>query len=503
MKVCIVGAGISGLTSAKILRELGHDVVVFEKGSDIGGVWGASKRYPGLATQNTKDTYCLSDMPMPKSYPEWPAGVQVQAYLEAYAGKHNLHEAIHLDCEVIEMKRPAGSKRGWLIKTGDGNETKADHVVICNGIFSDGAIPDYDGTADFKAKGGKVLHTSQIGDLDQVKGKAVIVVGYGKSACDLAHAVSEPGGASQTTVVARRLIWKLPRRIRGLGYKWLLLTRFGEALFEYINPSSFIERFLHHNRVGRGMRNAIVGALGYVVKGQLRLETLGLLPEGAFDTIARSTISLSTEGFYDKVARKQIDVRKDVRITRVGTSDKSDKQQQQLGATLSDGSFVPGDIIACGTGFRQQTPAFLPEKDQATLIDEKSHWLLYRHIKPLYVEDLTFNGYNSSLFCPTSSESAALWIGAYLSKGDAMLPKLEEQVRATKEKLAWLDKRSMGKHASGTNLVPFSLHSIDDTLNDIGLNIGPFARLKQWLLPVDPTAYRHLPSRLKSKLSQA
>lgn len=56
-------------------------MTVFEKVPDVGGVWSASRLYPGISTQNGKDTYCLADFPMPKDYPEWPSGQQVQAYL--------------------------------------------------------------------------------------------------------------------------------------------------------------------------------------------------------------------------------------------------------------------------------------------------------------------------------------------------------------------------------------------------------------------------------------
>ena len=37
MKVCVIGAGISGLTVARALSAA-HEVVIFEKESDIGGI---------------------------------------------------------------------------------------------------------------------------------------------------------------------------------------------------------------------------------------------------------------------------------------------------------------------------------------------------------------------------------------------------------------------------------------------------------------------------------
>ena len=64
-KIAIVGAGFAGLASAKVLTEFGHDVHVFEKDSEVGGVWTTSRRYPGLGTQNVRSTYALSDYSYP------------------------------------------------------------------------------------------------------------------------------------------------------------------------------------------------------------------------------------------------------------------------------------------------------------------------------------------------------------------------------------------------------------------------------------------------------
>ena len=47
MRVGIVGAGVAGLTTAKVLCQAGHEVVVYDKAPDVGGVWSRTRRYPG------------------------------------------------------------------------------------------------------------------------------------------------------------------------------------------------------------------------------------------------------------------------------------------------------------------------------------------------------------------------------------------------------------------------------------------------------------------------
>lgn len=70
MRIAIIGAGFAGVSAGKVLTEFGHDVAIFEKAPDVGGVWSSTRRYPGLSTQNNKGSYSLIDFPFPKDYPE-------------------------------------------------------------------------------------------------------------------------------------------------------------------------------------------------------------------------------------------------------------------------------------------------------------------------------------------------------------------------------------------------------------------------------------------------
>ncbi|SPO27735.1 related to Dimethylaniline monooxygenase [N-oxide forming] 3 [Ustilago trichophora] len=496
MRVAVVGAGFAGISTAKYLTQYGHDVTVFEACDDVGGVWSKSRRYPGLATQNSKETYSLSDMDMPRHYPTWPAAQQVQDYLNAYTDKHDLRKLMRFSTRV---ERADPTEDGWEVttkhKSSSTTETAHfDHLVVATGTFSRGKIPDYKGVEEWKQAGGHICHSSDLGlDPKTIEGKDVIVVGYGKSSCDVANAVSAK--AKSTTLVARRLIWKLPRVIRGIPYQYLLLTRLGESLFEYITPSGFEKWF--NSGSGRFIRNGMLNSLQWVVTGQLKLAHLGLVPQGPFEEIARSTISLSTEGLYKNIEAGKVSVRRDAEIDHLT----KDPTTGSPVAILKDGSTLPCDLLVCATGFHQDVP-FLPAHVQKKFLDENDNFLLHKHILPIGVPNLTFNGYNSSLFCPTSSEAAALWISAHLA-GLTKLPSDEDMLEAAKLKLEWLDARSNGKHAHGTNLVPFSLHSIDDTLKDIDLPLSTFARVRQWLLPVRPKDYADLGPKLGKRIDEA
>ena len=245
MRVAIIGAGVAGLTTGKALRRAGHQVEIFDRTPDVGGVWSQTRRYPGLTTQSPSAQYSFSDFPMPKGFPEWPTGAQVQRYLADYATDAGLEEALRLRTTVTAA-RPLGEGR-WAVDTVDADGVDRtedfDGLVVANGVFSEPAVPQYPGADEFLAAGGRVLAATQLQDAETARGKHVLVVGYGKTACDVAVPVSAV--AASTDVIARQLLWKVPRKIAGVvNFKMLLLTRMGEALFRYIRLRGF-EKFLH------------------------------------------------------------------------------------------------------------------------------------------------------------------------------------------------------------------------------------------------------------------
>ena len=481
MNISIIGAGFAGLSTAKILKAFGHHVTVFEKEADVGGVWSASRRYPGLTTQNVRSTYAFSDLPYSKGVPEWPSGEQVQAYLAAYAHHFGLDAHIQLNTEVTDAQLSANNT-SWTITTlnrctGLAQTHLADYVIICNGIFSDPYVPPYPGAAEFIKAGGRICHTSTLHNCDQAKGKHVVVVGYGKSSCDVAQALCSQ--AACTVVVVRQLIWKVPKKLMNvLNYKFLLLTRMGEALFKYIHVRGF-ERFLHG--VGKPIRNSMLKQMQWVVTKQCKLKAVGLHPEKPFETIARSTVSLVTDGFYENDAAGKIQVKKNTEIEQLLV------QADQTFAQLRTGERIRADVVICGTGWNQAVP-FLPEHLRERLTDANGNFRLYRSMLPVHVPQLAFNGYNSSFFSQLNCEIGALWIADLLG-GGLTLPSIPEQNKSISERLAWMEQRTDGKHCKGTNIIPFSLHHIDELLEDLNLPLSGWTRLKQWFMPTNPADY--------------
>lgn len=481
MRVAIIGAGVAGLTTAKVLLQAGHEVDVFDRTPDVGGVWSRTRRYPGLTTQSPKAQYSFSDFPMPKDLPEWPTGAQVQAYLEAYAWHFGVDACLRLETTVTSVV-PVGD--AWELTTHTGTTYLYDRVVVANGVFCEPSMPAFPGTAEFEAAGGRIVAGTAFHDIEEARDKHVLVVGYGKSACDVTVPIS--GVAASTDVIARQLLWKVPRKIAGIvNFKMLLLTRMGEALFRYRWLRGF-EKVLHGpaNRMRRSMLNS----LGSVSVKQFGLAQHDLVPSGQMEDIVKGAIGLATEGFFEGVAAGTIRVRRDSTITKLSAD----------GAVLSDGTLLPAELIVCATGFTQGVP-FLPDAIQERLFDERGNFLLYRQIQPIGVPGLYFNGYNSSFFSPLNAELAALWIAADLA-GALSLPDASARRADVTAQLAFMDEATNTHHCRGTKIIPFSLHHADEVLEDLDLQIGRFTRATHWLNPVAPSAYRKVTPALLTRL---
>ena len=68
--------------------------------------------------------------------------------------------------------------------------------------------------------------------------------------------------------------------------------------------------------------------------------------------------------------------------------------------------------------------------------------------------------------------------------------------KAVDERLVWMEQRTEGKHSKGTNIIPFSVHHMDELLSDLALSLNVFKRFRQWLIPVSGADYREVTVRL-------
>ncbi|KAH7104397.1 fad-dependent oxidoreductase [Auriculariales sp. MPI-PUGE-AT-0066] len=485
MKVAIVGAGFAGIATARVLHRLGHDITIYEAMPDVGGVWSCKRSYPGLSIQSTRFN-ALSELEWRQGLPKCPAGPEVQTYLETYVKTFGLDHCLRLGTVVVAAVQ-SDDKR-WTVttkSTGSTDHTSTqetfDHLVVCNGTFNVPFVPDLPGREAFEAAGGQIIHSSAFTQLEAAAGKDVLVVGYGKSACDVA--VSASSVARRTTLVARRLQWKFPAAILGIPIDAVLTPRLVEALFLFKRAPGALSRLL--NGPLARVRSAIVAGLQGVVQLYAGTRSVGLQPEGTVLRGVGASLHVLTPGLVDRVREGKIAVHRDTCI-------------RSLGAQNGCPARCPADLVIAGSGWRQSAP-FLQPDVLSDFTDAHGNFLLYRWIKPPSVENLWFNGYCGSICTPTSAEIAALWIATGI-QGELKFPSATQQRREAEEFIQHMETNGI-KHAHGTQQIPFTYAVIDTLLADLGAQIGWATYLAQWVMPLRPAAYKSVVDTVVRRLA--
>ncbi|TRW47978.1 FAD-binding protein [Aliidiomarina halalkaliphila] len=220
IQVAVIGAGPSGLAAAKNCLEAGLDVVVFEKNDQVGGNWvfqsktGHSSVYENTHIISSKAWSEYEDFPMPEDYPDYPSHAQLQAYFQDYATHFEILDVIRFQTEVVTVEP---EKDGFLVSWRDALNEKSKiqqqhftHVMVANGHHWCPRHPQLPGTFS-----GTYLHSHDFKRVsDDWRDKAVLVIGAGNSACDVA--VETARVAKSVHLSMRNPQWFLPKFMFGM-----------------------------------------------------------------------------------------------------------------------------------------------------------------------------------------------------------------------------------------------------------------------------------------------
>jgi cation diffusion facilitator CzcD-associated flavoprotein CzcO len=212
-KVCVIGAGCSGITAIKNLVQAGvEDVVCFEKGDAIGGNW----RYTAGESHSSvcETTHIISsktmseylDFPMPPGYPDYPSHRQVLAYFEAYTRHFGVERYIRFNTEVKKVEKTDAGK--WRVVPANSEAQIFDYLLVANGHHSVPRHPALPG--EF---GGEYLHAHAYKTNKPFAGKRVLVTGAGNSGCDCAVEISRV--ADYVAISMRRPYYIVPKFLMG------------------------------------------------------------------------------------------------------------------------------------------------------------------------------------------------------------------------------------------------------------------------------------------------
>ncbi len=233
-KYCIIGGGPAGLAMARSFKARGIKFDIFEKHSDVGGIWDpenpGSPMYKSAHFISSKTLSGYFDYPMPEDYPDYPSNRQVLDYHRAFAREHDLYRDITFNTSVREIR---DFDHGWRVTLANGEERDYKGVVCASGITWDPSMPTFEG--DFN---GEIMHSVEYQDAELFRGKRVLIVGAGNSGCDIA--CDAGAAADQAFISVRRGYHFIPKHLFGkpsdvVGEesKWLP-TRLNQLIFGFL-----------------------------------------------------------------------------------------------------------------------------------------------------------------------------------------------------------------------------------------------------------------------------
>lgn len=353
-RICLIGAGSSGITVAKTLHERRLPFVCYEKSDRVGGNWvfknknGMSAAYRSLHINTSRRRMAYRDYPMPDHYPDFPHHSLIAAYFEDYVDHFGFREHIRFEAGVAEVAPEGG---GYRVRLEGGAEESFDAVIVANGHHWSPRWPDppFPGRFD-----GPQLHAHAYIDPTEphdLVGKHVVIVGIGNSAMDIACELSQRGVAAQVYLSARRGAHVVPHYV------------FGRPLDELTG--------LIPPWVPFGLRAAVGRAIHRVAVG--KMADYGL-PEPDH-RLGEAHPTISSE-LLPRLGRGDIVVKPNLR------SMEGDR------VVFEDGSAAKADAIVYCTGYDVRFPFF----DEGFVSPKDNALDLFQHVFPLDIEGLYFVG---------------------------------------------------------------------------------------------------------------
>ena len=204
-KQLIIGAGPAGLAHAKALKYgyVRYDQV--EAQDEVGGNW-YNGTYESAHIISSKKISQYDDYPMPEHYPDFPSRQNIFDYLKDYAQHFKIYDKIEFN-KKVEYVRPIEDNK-WQVTFEDGEQRNYKGVLVCNGHHWCKKWPEYSG--EFS---GEYIHSKDYKTTDQLKGKKILVIGAGNSACDIASEAARVG--SECMMSMRSGTYFLPKTIMG------------------------------------------------------------------------------------------------------------------------------------------------------------------------------------------------------------------------------------------------------------------------------------------------
>jgi len=243
-RVCVIGAGSSGIAACQALHGRGIPFDCFEAGSSVGGNWrynndnGMSSAYRSLHAKSSRRGMQYAAFPMPGDYPDYLSHEMIARYLDDFVDHFGFRGSIRFRTEVTRAEPAPGG--GWDVTarrrdTGDEHTERYGAVLVANGHHWDPRYPEpaFPGAGTFA---GEQIHSHHYRAPEPFAGKRVLVLGIGNSACDAAADCSRL--AARTLLAMRSGAHIIPRYLAGRPADHLTLMRAGTMVPLWLRRSA-------------------------------------------------------------------------------------------------------------------------------------------------------------------------------------------------------------------------------------------------------------------------
>ncbi len=214
-EVMVIGASAAGLACAACLKSNGIDYEIIEKHDKVGHAW--RNHYDRLHLHTPKSSSALPGLKFPRSIPKYPARNQVVEYLERYCTEMGISP--HFNTEAQKIHKDKGV---WSVQTSNRTFT-SNYVVVASGNTNEPNRISKKGLDSFT---GQIVHSSEYKNGGIFRGKKVLVIGFGNSACEIAICLHEHGAKPFMSV--KSPVNVIPRDI--LGFSVLQIGTLTDAL---------------------------------------------------------------------------------------------------------------------------------------------------------------------------------------------------------------------------------------------------------------------------------
>ncbi|MGH2509187.1 MAG: flavin-containing monooxygenase [Ktedonobacteraceae bacterium] len=412
-RVCIIGAGSSGIAACKVLQEQGIPFDCFEASDRVGGNWAydnpnnMSSAYKSLFINTSRERMQYSDYPMPESYPVFPHHTQIAEYFNNYVDHFNFRQHIHFNCLVTQATPLDGG--GWEITTQDGSTQHYRALLVANGHHWDARWPDPPFPGHFA---GEVIHSHYYREPSPYANKNVLVLGFGNSAMDIAVETSRV--SKMTYLAVRRGFHIIP--------KYVLGRPLDQSIVPTWLPNKILMRFV-----------------GIALSLQVGKLTDYGLPQPDYPVLhAHPTVS---SDILPRITHGRVQVKPNIR------------ELDGDGVIFTDGSREQIDCIIYSTGYKVTFPFLKPE---IVTVNNNDLPLFQRVLHPQY-RDLFFIGLLQPLgaIMPLA-EVQSIWISKCLL-GEYTPPTAQEMEQNIQQESAVMHKRygNSPRHTMQVDFAPY------------------------------------------------